>query len=82
MYVLKPYRIRRKCQSAWWLIGCEALVAWHNFGQQWGPKHQAMPPNDDRPIGTNYEEKGSKPERGRFSYLVFECVSLKINKSC
>merc|ERR1739844_472512 len=25
-----------------------------------------MPPNDDRPIGTNYEDKGPKPDRGRF----------------
>jgi len=25
-----------------------------------------MAPNDDRPIGTNYEDKGPKPERGRF----------------
>lgn len=25
-----------------------------------------MPPQDDRPIGTNYEDKGPKPERGRF----------------
>jgi len=25
-----------------------------------------MPPNDDRPIGTNYADKGPKPDRGRF----------------
>jgi len=25
-----------------------------------------MAPNDSRPIGTNYEDKGPKPERGRF----------------
>jgi hypothetical protein len=25
----------------------------------------AMPPQDDRPVGTNYEDKGPKPERGR-----------------
>merc|ERR1711936_998937 len=25
-----------------------------------------MPPQDDRPIGTNYSDKGPKPERGRF----------------
>merc|ERR1711909_184031 len=30
------------------------------------PREQAMAPNDNRPIGTNYEDKGPKPERGRF----------------
>ena len=25
-----------------------------------------MPPQDDRPIGTNYSDKGPKPERGRY----------------
>merc|ERR1712013_413571 len=30
------------------------------------PTQGTMAPNDNRPIGTNYEDKGPKPERGRF----------------
>merc|ERR1712168_29893 len=29
----------------------------------------AMPPDDSRPIGTNYEDKGRKPDRGRFLHF-------------
>ena len=29
--------------------------------------YTAMPHQDDRPVGTNYEDKGPKPERGRYS---------------
>ena len=34
-------------------------------------RDQVMAPNDSRPIGTNYEDKGPKPERGRWISCLF-----------
>jgi len=38
-----------------------------------------MPPHDERPIGTNYEDKGPKPDRGRF--LRFDHIEFWVGNA-